>query len=174
MIFWSLQNNDTVLFPKESWNEFHAEDTKDSVSTLIVHVSRVAGFGRDVQKRFVHYVNIITEYNNVVINVFPPTERQERTTRSTGGHVLGHQRSGLGRMASHVDGGCGRVRRFATADHRVRSRQPDTAVQLDRYTRVQGPRQSATGDHVVQGRFATVDGDRQDQHHRHRYPSDHK
>lgn len=38
-IFWSLQNNDTILFPKESWNEFHAEDTKDFVSTLIVHVS---------------------------------------------------------------------------------------------------------------------------------------
>lgn len=38
MIFWSLQNNDTVLFPKESWNEFHAEDTKDAVYTLIVHV----------------------------------------------------------------------------------------------------------------------------------------
>jgi hypothetical protein len=38
-IFWSLQNNDTVLFPKESWNEFHAEDTKDSVSTLIIYVS---------------------------------------------------------------------------------------------------------------------------------------
>uniref|UniRef100_A0A2S2Q4Y0 Roundabout 2 n=1 Tax=Sipha flava TaxID=143950 RepID=A0A2S2Q4Y0_9HEMI len=36
-IFWSLQNNDTVLFPKESWNEFHAEDTKDSVSTLIIY-----------------------------------------------------------------------------------------------------------------------------------------
>lgn len=38
-IFWSLKNNDTVLFPKESWNEFHAEDTKDSVSTLVVYVS---------------------------------------------------------------------------------------------------------------------------------------
>lgn len=38
-IFWSLQTNDTVLFPNESWNEFHAEDTKDSVSTLVVHVS---------------------------------------------------------------------------------------------------------------------------------------
>ncbi|XP_001948027.2 protein sax-3 [Acyrthosiphon pisum] len=36
-IFWSLQDNDTVLFPEESWNEFHAEDTKDSVSTLVVH-----------------------------------------------------------------------------------------------------------------------------------------
>lgn len=44
-IFWSLQNNDTVLFPNESWNEFHAEDTKDSVSTLVVHVSRVIYFG---------------------------------------------------------------------------------------------------------------------------------
>lgn len=38
-IFWSLQDNETVLFPEESWNEFHAEDTKDSVSTLVVHVS---------------------------------------------------------------------------------------------------------------------------------------
>lgn len=37
-IFWSLQNDDTILFPRESWNEFHAEDTKDSVSTLVVHV----------------------------------------------------------------------------------------------------------------------------------------
>lgn len=38
-IFWSLQDNDTILFPEESWNEFRAEDTKDSVSTLIIHVS---------------------------------------------------------------------------------------------------------------------------------------
>lgn len=38
-IFWSLQDNDTVLFPEESWYEFHAENTKDSVSTLVVHVS---------------------------------------------------------------------------------------------------------------------------------------
>lgn len=35
-----------MLFPKESWNEFHAEDTKDSVSTLIVHVSRVLAVER--------------------------------------------------------------------------------------------------------------------------------
>ncbi|VVC43054.1 Hypothetical protein CINCED_3A018710 [Cinara cedri] len=36
-IFWSLQNNDTVLFPSESWNEFHVVHTVDSVSTLIVN-----------------------------------------------------------------------------------------------------------------------------------------
>ncbi|XP_050532372.1 roundabout homolog 2-like [Daktulosphaira vitifoliae] len=36
-LFWSLQDNDSVIFPNESWNEFHAEVTKDSVSTLIIH-----------------------------------------------------------------------------------------------------------------------------------------
>ncbi|XP_050437728.1 protein sax-3-like [Adelges cooleyi] len=36
-LFWSLQDNDSVIFPKESWNEFHAEATKDFVSTLIIH-----------------------------------------------------------------------------------------------------------------------------------------
>lgn len=151
-IFWSLQDNDTVLFPEESWNEFHAEDTKDSVSTLVVHVSlstfmigtymqfgrahrsprrsypddfRLSGNARFSVKYFFTIIVIITGIYTLV------AECQERTARSAGGHVFSNQRGGLGRMASHFDSGGGGVRRVLTADHRIRTRQPDAAVQFD-------------------------------------------
>lgn len=86
--------------------------------------------------------------------------------------MLGYQRGGIGRVAGHVDRGGGRVRGDLAADNRVRSRQPDAAVQLDRQPGVQGDRQPAAGDHVVQGRFAAVDGNSQDQRDGDRDPAD--
>jgi hypothetical protein len=95
-IFWSLQDNDTVLFPEESWNEFHAEDTKDSVSTLVVHVSYnidvpICDVGRCVSNsspsllsRLMFQTCLMFGAIFCIIIVFHSyafiTERQERTT----------------------------------------------------------------------------------------------